>query len=146
MDGSIPGFPILHQLLKLAQTQVHLVGDTIHTSHPSLPTSSPALSLSQHKGLFHWVGFSHQVAKLLGLQLQISPSSDYSELISLRIDRLDLAVQGTLKSLLQHHNSKASILWRLAFFVVQLSHLSMTTGKTIALMLWTSVGKVMFLL
>ena len=77
----------------------------------------------------------------------ISPSNEYSGLISFRIDWLDLlAVQGTLKSLLQHHNSKASILWHSAFFMVQLSHLYMTTGKTIALTRWTFVGKVMSLL
>ena len=78
---------------------------------------------------------------------RISPSKEYSGLISLRMDWLDfLAVQGTLKSLLQHHSSKASILWRSAFFIVQLLHPYMTTGKTIALTRWTFVGKVMSLL
>ena len=78
---------------------------------------------------------------------RISPSNEHSGLISLRIDWLDLlTVQGTLKSLLQHHSSKASILWHLAFFIVQLSHPYMTTGKTIALTRWTFVGKVMSLL
>ena len=77
----------------------------------------------------------------------ISPSNEYSGLISFRMDWLDLlAIQGTRKSLLQHHSSKASILWRSAFFIVQLSHPYMTTGKTIALTRWTFVGKVMFLL
>ena len=77
----------------------------------------------------------------------VSPSNEYSGLISFRIDWFDLlAVQGTLRNLLQHHNSKASILWCLAFFMVQLSHLFMTTGKTIALTLQTFVGKVMSLL
>ena len=81
------------------------------------------------------------------LQLSISPSSEYSGLISFRIDRLDLlVVQGTLKRLLQHYSSKASILQFSAFFIVQLSHLYMTTGKTIALSRWTFVGKVMSLL
>ena len=80
-------------------------------------------------------------------RFSISPSNVYSRLISLRIDWLDLlAVQGTLKSLLQHHGSKASILWHSAFFIVQLSHPYMTTGKTIALTRWTFVGKVMSLL
>ena len=79
-------------------------------------------------------------------QFSINPSSEYSGLISFRMDWLDLlAVQGTLKSLLQHHSSKASILWRSAFFIVQLSHPYMTTGKTIALTRWTFVGKVMSL-
>ena len=77
----------------------------------------------------------------------VSPSNEYSGLISFRMDWLDvLAVQGTLKSLVQHHSSKASILWRLAFFIVQLSHPYMTTGKTIALTRRTFVGKIMSLL
>ena len=77
----------------------------------------------------------------------ISPSNDYSGLISFRIDWFDLlVVQETLKSLLQHHNSKVSIFWHSAFFMVQLSHQYMTTGKTIALTIWTFVGKVMSLL
>ena len=85
--------------------------------------------------------------KYWSFSFSISPSNEYSELISFRMDRLDLlAVQGTLKSLLQHHSSKASILWRSAFFIVQLSHPHMTTGKTIALTRWTFVDKVMFLL
>ena len=98
-----------------------------------LTISSPsplAFSLSRHQGLFQWVGFLHQVAKVLELQLQqLSSSNDYSELISFRVDWLDLlAVQGTLKSLLQH-NSKASVLWHSAFCMVQLSHQYKTTGK-----------------
>ena len=85
--------------------------------------------------------------KYWSFSFNISPSNEYSGLISFRIDWLDLlAVQGTLKSLLQHHNSKASILWCSAFFMVQLSHPYMTTGKTIALTIWTFVGKVMSLL
>jgi len=89
----------------------------------------------------------HQVAKVLEFQLSISPSNKYSGLISFRMDWLDLlAIQGTLKSLLQHHSSKAFVLWHSAFFIVQLSHPYMTTGKTIALTRWTFVGKVMSLL
>ena len=85
--------------------------------------------------------------KYWSFSFSISPSSEYSGLISFRMDWLDLlAVQGTLKSLLQHHSSKASILWCSAFFIVQLSHQYMTTGKTIALTRWTFVGKVMSLL
>ena len=88
----------------------------------------------------------HQVAKVLQLQLQHQTSNDYSGLISFRMDRLDLfAVQGSLKSLLQHHSSKASILQCSAFFIVQLSHLYTITGKTIALTRQTFVDKVMFL-
>ena len=97
--------------------------------------------------------FSNELAlhirwlKHYSFSFSISPSSEYPGLISFRIDWFDLlAVQGTLKSLLQHHNSKALILWRLAFFVVQLSHLSMTTGKTIPSTIWTFVIKVMSLL
>ena len=88
-----------------------------------------------------------QVAKYWSFSFSISPSNEYSGLISFRIDLFDLlAVQGTLKSLLQHHSSKASVLRRLAFFIVQLSHPYVTTGKTIALTRWTSIGKVMSLL
>ena len=96
----------------------------------------------------NWVSSWHQVAKVLEFQFQqISPSSEYSGLISLRMDWLDLlAVQGTLKSLLQHHSSKASVLWHSAFFIVQISHPYITTGKTIALTGWTFVGEVMSLL
>ena len=97
--------------------------------------------------------FSNELAlsirwsKYWSFSFNISPSNEYSRLISFRIDWFDLlAVQGTLKSLLQHHGSKASILWCSAFFMVQLSHLYMTTGKTIGLTLWTFVGKVMSLL
>ena len=85
--------------------------------------------------------------KYWSFSFSISPSDEYSGLISCRIDWLDLlAVQGTLKSLLQHHSSKASLLWHSAFFMVQLSHPYITTGKTIALTGWTCVGKVMSLL
>ena len=87
------------------------------------------------------------MAKVLELQFQISPSNEYSVLISFRIDWFDLlAVPGTLKSLLQHHNSKVSIFRHSAFFMVQLSHLYTITGKAIALTIWTFVSKVMYLL
>ena len=97
----------------------------------SLP-SPPAFSLSWHQGLFQWVSSLHQVAKVLEFfSFSISPSNEYSGLISFRMDWLDLlAVQGILKSLLQHHSSKASIHWCSAFFMVLLSHPYMTTGKT----------------
>ena len=110
--------------------------------------SPPALNLSQHQGLLQWVSSSHQVSKVFkSFTISISPSNEYSGLISFRMDWLDLlAVQGTLKSLLQHHHSKASILWPSAFFMVRLSHPFMTTGKTKALTRWTFVGKVMSLL
>ena len=110
-------------------------------------SSPPAFNLSQHQGIFQGVSSSHQVAKVWSISFSISPSHEYSRIISLRMDWLDLlAVQRTLKSLLKHHSSKASILWHSAFFIVQLSHPYMTTGKTIALIGWIFVGKVMSLL
>ena len=134
MHYSTPGFPVHHQLLDFTQTHVHWVSDAIQPSHPLSSPSPPAFNLSQHQGLFKSVSSSHQVAKYWSFSFNISPSNEYSGQISFRIDWLDLlAVQGILKSLLQHHSSKASILWHSAFFIVQLSHPSMTTGKTIAL-------------
>ena len=145
MDCSTPGLPVHHQLSELAQTHVHRVGDAIQPSHPLSSPSPPAFNLSQHQGLFKWVNFLHQVAKVLEFQLQmlICPSNEYSGWISFKMVWLDLlAVQRTLKTLLQHHSSKASILQRSVFFIVQLSHPYMTTGKTIALTRQTFVGKV----
>ena len=110
-----------------------------------LPTSTSALNLSQHQGLFQGVGSLHQMAKVLELQHQSFQWN--SGLILFRIDWFDiLAIQGTLKSFLQHHSSKASFLQCSAFFMVQLSHLYRTTGKTIALTRWTFVDKEMSLL
>ena len=147
MDWRTPGFSVHHQLLELAQTHVHKVSDAIQWSHPLLSPSFPALNHSQHQGLFKWVSSSHQVAQVLEFCFNISPSNEYSGLISFRMDWLDLlAVQGTLKCLLQHHSSKASILQHSAFFIVQLSHPYTTTGKTKVLTRWTFVGKVMSLL
>ena len=127
MYCSTPGFPVHHQLPELAQTHVHWVGDAIQPSHPLSSPSPPTFNLSQHQGLFQWVSSSHQVAKVLEFSFSVSPSDEYSGLISYRMDWLDLlAVQGTLKGLLQHHSSKASIPRPSAFFVVQLSHPYMT--------------------
>ena len=149
MNQSTQGLPVHHQLLEFTQTHVFWVGDAIQLSHPLSSPSPPALNLSEHQGLFQWVSSSHQVAKVLEFQLgsfSISPSSEHSRLIFFRMDWLDLlAVQGTLKSLLQH-SSKASILWCSAFLIVQLSHPYMTTGRTIALTRGTFVDKVMSLL
>ena len=147
MNCSTPGFPVFHYLAEFAQTHVHWVSDAIQPSHPLSSPSPPALNLSQNQGLFQWVSSSHQVAKYWSFSFSISPSSEYSGLISFRMDRLDLlAVQGTLKSLLQQHSSKASILQHSAFFMVQLSHPYMTTGKTTAFTRRTFVSKVMSLL
>ena len=122
MECSMAGFPVYHQLLELAQTYVHRVGDTIQPSHP-LSSPSPIFNLSQDRGLFQWVSPSHQVAKVLELQLQHQFFKEYSGLTSFRMDWLDLlAVAGTLKSFLQHRSSKVSILWHSVFFMVQLSH------------------------
>ena len=132
------GFPGLHYLQELAQSLVHWVSDAIQPSHPLSSPSPPAFNLSQHQGLFQWVSSLHQVAQVLELQLQQQSFQWIFRMISFRIDWLDLlAVQGILKSLLQHHNSKASIL------MVQLSHPNMTTGKTITLFIGAFVSKVM---
>ena len=134
MHRSTPNFPVHHQLPEFAHTHVHWVGDAIQPSHPLLAPYPPSFNLSQHQGLFQGVSSSNQVAKVLEFQLQRQSSNEYLGLISFRTDWFDLlTVQGTLKSLFQHHSSKASILWCSAFFVVQLSHPYMTTGKTIAL-------------
>ena len=148
MDCSMSGFPVHHQLPELAQTHVHRVGDAIQPPPPLSSHSPPAFNLAQHQSLFQWVSPWHQVAKAYwNFSFSISPSNKYSGLISFRIDWFDLfAVQRTLKNHLQHHSSKASILWHSAFFMVQLSHPYMTTGKTIALTRWTFVSKVMSLL
>ena len=147
MGHSTPGLPVHHQLPEFTQTYVHWVGDAIQSSHPLSSPSLPALNLSQHQGFFKWVSSSHQMAKVLQFQLHHQLLQWMFRLISSRMDWLDLlAVQGTLRSLLQHHSSKASILQHSAFFIVQLSHPYMTTGKTIALARWTFVGKVISLL
>ena len=118
VDCSTTGSPVFHYLQEFAQTHVYWVGDAIQPSHLLLSLSLPSLS----------------------------PSNEYSGLISFRIDWFDLAVQRTLESLLQHHSSKASLLQCSAFFMVQLSHPYMTTRKTIALTVQTFFGKVMSLL
>ena len=144
MDCSTPGFPLHHQLLELAQTHVHPVGDAIQPSYPLLSPSHPAFNLSQHQCLCKGVSSSYQVAKVLELQLQYQ-SLQYSGLISFRIDCFDLlALQGT--SLLQQHSSKTSVLQSSACFILQLSHLYVTAGNTTALTRQTFVSKVMSLL
>ena len=143
MNCSTPGLPVHHQLLEFTQTHVHRVSDAIQPSHPLSSPSPPAPNPSQHQSLFQRVNSSHEVAKVWSFSFSIISSKEIPGLISFRMDWLHLlAVQGTVKSLLQHHSSKASILRRSAFFTVQLSHPDMTTGKTIALTRRTFVGKV----
>ena len=147
MNLSTPDLPVHHQLPESTQMHVHWVGDAIQPSHPLSSPSPPALNPLQHQGLFKWVSSSHRWPKYWNFSFNISPSNEHPGLISFRMDWLDLlAAQGTQKSILQHHSSKASILWRSAFFIVQLSHPYMTTGKTIALTRQTFVDKVMSLL
>ena len=147
MECSTPGLPVHQQLPEVTQTHVHWVSDAIQPSHPLSSPSPPVLNLSQHQGLFKGVSSLHQVAKYWRFSFNISPFNEHPELISFRMDWLDsLVVQGSLKNVLQHHSSKASILWRSAFFTVQLSHPYMTTRKTIVLTRQTFVGKVMSLL
>ena len=132
MDCSMPGLPVHHQLPEFIQTHMHWVGDAIQPSHPLSSPSPPALNLSQFRVFSSKSVLRIRCPKYWSFSFSISPSNEYSGLISFRMDWFDLlAVQGTLKSLLQLHSSKASILRRSAFFMVQLSHPYMTTGKTI---------------
>ena len=140
----MPVFPVLYYLLALAQTHVHWVGDAIQSFSPFLllPSIFPSIRVFSNELALHtrW-------PKYWSFSFSISPFNEYSGLISFGIDWFDLlAVQGTLKSLLQHHSLKASVLRHLAFSMVQLSHPDMTTEKTIALNIWTVVAKVMTLL
>ena len=148
MECTLPGFPVHHQLLELAQTHVHWVSDAIQPSHPLL-SPSPAFNFSQHH-LFTNESVLHirwPKPSDWSFSFSISSSNEYSVLKSFRIDWFDLlAIQGTLNSFIQHYSSKASILWHSAFFMVQLSHPYITTEKNIALTRQTFVGKVMSLL
>ena len=136
MDCSTPGFPVHHQFPELAQTRVHQVGDAVQPSHPLpplllLPAIFPSIRAFSNESVHHirW-------PKYWSFSFSISPSNEYSGLISFRIDWFDLlAVQGTLKSLLQHHSSKASVLWHSAFLMVQLSHPYMTPGIVMSISL-----------
>ena len=147
MNHRTPGLPVHHQLLESTQTHVHCVGDAIQPSILCcplllLPSIFPSIRVFSNESAIHirW-------PKYWSFSFNISPSNEHPGLISFREDWLDLlAVQGTLKSLLQHHSSKASILQHSAFFIVQLLYPHMTTGKTIALTRRTFVGKIMSLL
>ena len=121
MNRSMPGLPVHHKLPEFTQTHSHRVGDVIQPSHPLSSPSPPAPNPSQHQGFSNESTLHMRWPKYWTFSFSISPSNDYPGLISFRMDWLDLlAVQGTLKSLLQHHCSKASILWCSAFFAVQL--------------------------
>ena len=144
MDCNTPGFPVHHQLLQLAQTHVHQ--SVMPTNHLIL-CCSPFFNLSQHQDLSKWLSSLHQMAKVLEFQLQHQSLQLIFRVDFFRTDSLDLlAGWGTLNSLLQHHTLKASILQLSAFFMVQFSHPYMTTGKTIALAIWTFISKVISLL
>ena len=128
MNHSIPGLSVHHQLLEFTQTHAHRVRDAIQPSHPLLSPSPPASNPSQHQGFSSESTLHIRWPKYWSFSLSISPSNEYSGLISFRMDWLDLlAIQRTLKSLLQHHSSKASILWRSAFFIVQLYSPTLTS-------------------
>ena len=147
MNLSTPGLPVHHQLPEFTQTHVHQVSDAIQPSHPCcplllLPPIPPSIRVFSNESALHirW-------PRYWSFSFSISLSNEHPGPISFRMDWLDLlAIQGTLKSLLQHHSSKASIFWHSAFYIVQLSHPYMTTRKTIVLTRQTFVGKVMSLL
>ena len=149
MNCSMPGRPVHHQHPEFTQTHVQRCEPVMPSSHLILcrpllllPPILPSIRVFSNESTLHM-----RWPKYWSFSFSISPSKDHPGLTSFRMDWLDLlAVQGTLKSLLQHHSSKASILRRSDFFTVQLSHPYMTTGKTIALTRWTFVGKVMSLL
>ena len=146
MDSSTPGLPVHHQLLEPIHTHIHHVSDAIQPYHP-LSSPSPTFNFPSMRVFFNESVLLIMWPKYWSFSFSISLSSEYSGLISFRINWFDfLAVQRTLKSLLQHHSSKASILHLSAFFMVQLSHPYMTTGKTIALTRQTFVGKVMYII
>ena len=146
MDCSMPGFSVLRYLLEFAQTHVHWISDAIQPSHLLSSPAPPAFNLSNISVFTKELALCIRWPKYWSFSFSISPSNEYSQLISFGIDWFDLlAAQGTLKSLFQPHSSKASILWYVAFFMVQLSHLYITARKTIALTIQTYVHKVMSL-
>ena len=147
MNRSTPGLPVHHHLPEFTQTHVHRVRNAIQPSHPLLSPSPPAPNRLSIRVFSNESTLGMRWPKYWSFSFSIMPSKEIPGRISFRMDCLELlAVQGTLKSLLQHHSSKASILRCSAFFTVQLSHPYMTTGKTIALTRQTFVDKVMSLL
>ena len=147
MDCSTPGLPVHYQLLeftKLMSIESLMPSNHLILCRPLLllPSIFPRIRVFSNESVLHI-----KLPKYWSFSFNISPSNEYSGLISFRIDKFDfLAVQETLKSLLQYHSSKSSILQHSAFFIVQLSHIYMTTGETLALMRQTFIGKVMSLL
>ena len=147
MNCSTPGLPVHHQLPEFTQTHIHRVGDAIQPSHPLWSPFLPALISFSIRVFPNESTLRVRWPKYWSFSFSIIPSKEHPGLISFRMNWLHLlAVQGTLKSLLQHHSSKASILRGLTFFTVQLRHPYTTTGKNIALTTWTFVGKVLSLL
>ena len=143
MNHSTPGLPVHHQLPESTQTHVHSVSDATQPSHPLSSPFPPALNLSSITVFSNESALRIRWPKYRSCSFNISPSNEHPGQISFRIDWLDLlAIQGTLKGLLQHHSSEASIFWRSAFFIVQLSHPYMATGKTIALTRRTFVDRI----
>ena len=141
MSHSMPGLPVRHQLPEFTQTHAYGVGDAIQPSHPLSSPFPPAPNPPSIRVFSNESALHMRWPKDWSFSFSISPSNEHPGLISFRMDWLDLlAVQWTLKSLLQHHSSKASILRCSTFFIDQLSHPYMTTGKTIALTRWRSVG------
>ena len=146
MDCSTPSLPVLHYLPEFAQIHVHWISDAIQPYQPLSSPSPTAFNLSLQQGLFQWVALCIRCSKYWSFIFSISSSSEYSGLISFWIDWFDLlADQGTLRSLLQHHSSKASILQCSAFFMIQLIYLYLATGKAIASTIQTFVSKAMSL-
>ena len=134
MNCSIPGFPVLHYLPQFAQIHVHWISNAIWPSHPPPDTSPFAFNFPRIRVFSNELALPIRWPKHWSFSFNIIPSNEYLGLISFRIDWFDLlVVQGTVKSLLQHHSSKASVLRGSAFFMVQLSHPYMTIGKTMAL-------------
>ena len=138
MDYTTPGFPVHHQLLELIQTHVHRVCDAIQPFHPLLSPSPPTFSLSQHQ---HLSLLCIRCPTYWTFSFSISLSNEYLGLISFRMDWLDLlAVQGTLKSLLQNHSAKASVLWHSSISMVQLSHSSWLLEKKMSSLHFSSAS------
>ena len=147
MECSTPGLPIPHHLLKFAQVHVHCIGDAIQPSHPLMPLLFQPLLFPSIREFSNDSSVCIIWAKYWSFSFSIRPSCEDAGLISLKNDWFDLlAVQGTLRSLLQHHSLKTSILWHFTFFIVQVSQLYVTTGKIIALTIWTFFSRVVSLL